>query len=171
MMHVRVIGWLTLFVVTLLGLGGSAYAADIGGTINSTLTIAENSRLIADVNCTVTGAPCLTFGASGVTLDLNGYSITGLGDPVTACGGGATGSEVGILVNALQNVVIRGLGVVQRFRNQGIQLTNSTGVTLTGVTMSGNCASGVIVVGGSNNLIDSNISIRNGNSANACGGI
>ena len=96
------------------------------------------------------------MGASGLTLDLNGYSITGLGDPVTVCGSSSAANEVGTLINGLQNcivvrnVVIRGLGLVQRFRNQGIVLNNSMGITLTGVTISTNCFSGVIVIGGSN---------------------
>jgi hypothetical protein len=159
------------FLLALVACAGTAYAIDISGTVSSTLTIMDNSRLVGDVTCTVTGAPCLSFGSSNLTLDLNGYSITGQGDPVTACGGASTANEAGILVNALQNVVIRGLGVVQRFRNQGILLNNSTGVTLTGVTMSTNCLSGVIVVGGSGHLLENNISVRNGNTANPCGGI
>jgi hypothetical protein len=159
------------FLAALLLTSGSAGAADISGTISSTLTIMENGRLVGDVQCTVSGAPCISFGASGLTLDLNGYSITGLGDAVTGCGGTATANEYGISVNTLSNIVIRGLGLVQRFRNQGIFLANSTGSTVTRVTMSTNCASGIIVVGGSDNLLDSNVSVRNGNSANPCGGI
>jgi len=159
------------WLATLFLCAGSARATDISGTITATLTITENSRLVGDVQCTVSGAPCISFGASGLTLDLNGYSITGLGDPVTGCGGAATGNEYGISVNMLNNIVVRGLGVVQRFRNQGIFLANSTGSTVTGVTMSTNCASGIIVVGGSDNLLDGNISVRNGNAGSPCGGI
>ena len=170
-MHLKESGWSALCVAALFGCAPNAQATDINGIISTTLTITDNSRLVGDVTCTVTGAPCIAFGASGLTLDLNGYSITGQGDPVTACGGSQTGNEVGILVNALQNIVIRGLGVVQRFRNQGIMVNNSTGVTLTGVTMSTNCLSGVIVVGGSGHLLENNISVRNGNSSSPCGGI
>jgi hypothetical protein len=36
------------------------------------LTITENSQLVGDVTCTVTGAPCITFGAPGIALKLNG---------------------------------------------------------------------------------------------------
>ena len=163
-------GYKLLLAALFLSAGNSG-AMDISGTISSTLTIMENSRLVGDVQCTVSGAPCISFGASGLTLDLNGYSITGLGDPQTGCGGAATGNEYGISVNMLNNIVIRGLGLVQRFRNQGIFLANSTGSTVTGVTMSTNCASGIIVVGGSDNLLDSNISVRNGNAGSPCGGI
>jgi len=74
-------------------------------------------------------------------------------------------------VNAVSNAVIRGLGLVQQFRNQGIRLNNSTGVTVSGVTMSTNCFSGIILVGGSGHLLENNISVRNGNPANPCGGI
>lgn len=159
------------FLVALCLCAGNAWAADISGTITSTLTIMENSRLVDDVTCTVSGASCLAFGASGLTLDLNGFSMTGLGDPQTGCGGSATGNEYGISVSGFNSVVIRGPGVVQRFRNQGIFLSNSTGSTVTGVTMSTNCASGIILVGGSGHLLDGNVSVRNGNAASPCGGI
>jgi hypothetical protein len=155
----------------LILVAGSVRAADISGTITSTLTLKEHSRLVGDVTCTVSGAPCITIGASGVTLDLNGFNITGLGDPQTGCSGSATASEVGILVNNLSNVTIRGLGMVQQFRNFGIQLLTSTGVTVTDVTASTNCTSGIIVTGGSNNLLQNNISIRNGTVGAPCGGI
>jgi hypothetical protein len=130
-----------------------------------------NSRLVGDVTCTVTGAPCITIATSGVTLDLNGFKITGLGDPQTGCSGSSTGSEIGILVNNLSNVTIRGLGLVQQFRNFGIQLLTSTGVTVSDVTASTNCTSGIIVSGGSNNLLQNNVSTRNGTVGASCGGI
>lgn len=158
-------------LVALCLCAGNARAADISGTITSTLTIMENSRLVDDVTCTVSGASCIAFGASGLTLDLNGFSMTGLGHPQTGCGGSATGNEYGISVSGFNSVVIRGPGVVQRFRNQGIFLSNSTGSTVTGVTMSTNCASGIILVGGSGHLLDGNVSVRNGNAASPCGGI
>src|ERR1700720_107976 len=98
----------------------SAHAMDISGTIGSTVTIMENSKLVGDVTCTVMGAPCITVGVSGLTLDLNGYNMVGLGDSVTGCSGSQTASEVGILVNMVENVVIRGPGVVTQFRNVGV---------------------------------------------------
>ena len=150
---------------------GSARAVDISGTVAATLTIMEDSRLTGNVTCTVTGAPCIAFGAPGRTLDLNGYSITGLGDPVTGCAGGSTAGEIGIEVGGLSDVVIRGPGIVERFRNHGIRLRTSTNVTVTGVTTATNCLSGIFVPGGSGHVLERNVSIRNGNLMNPCGGI
>jgi hypothetical protein len=151
---------------------GTAPAMDVSGTISSTLTITENSKLVGDVTCTVVGASCITFGISGLTLDLNGYNMVGLGDATTGCSGNATANEVGILVNMLENVVIRGPGVVTQFRNTGILLVGANGGTVTGVTTSTNCASGILLGGNSsNNLIENNVSVRNGNLASPCGGI
>jgi len=165
----------TLFVLLCSALvfsDGSARAMDISGTISSTLTITENSNLVGDVTCTVVGASCITFGVSGLTLDLNGYNMVGLGDSVTGCSGNATANEVGILINMLENVIVRGPGVVTQFRNTGILLVGATGGTVTGVTTSTNCASGILLGGNSsNNLIENNVSVRNGNLASPCGGI
>jgi hypothetical protein len=150
----------------------SAHAMDISGTISSTLTITENSKLVGDVTCTVVGAACITVGVSGLALDLNGYNMIGLGDSVTGCSGNATANEVGILVNMLENVVVRGPGVITQFRNTGILLVGATGGTVTGVTTSTNCASGILLGGNSsNNLIEKNVSVRNGNLTSPCGGI
>lgn len=151
--------------------GGTCYSADISGIISSTLTVTENSRLTGNVTCTVSGAACIIIGASNVSLDLNGYTITGLGDPRTGCSGSSVASEVGILVNKFGNVTIRGLGTVQQFRNFGIQLLASSAATVMGVTSSTNCTSGIIVSGGSNNVLENNISIRNGTVGAPCGGI
>ena len=162
------------FLGALVVSASSAHAADIGGTISSTLTITEDSQLVDDVTCTVTGAACIAFGAAGLTLDLNGFTMTGLADPATACFGGATagtGGEFGIFVNGFSNVTIRGPGLVQRFRAQGIQLNNSSGSTIRDVTSSTNCASGFQVNNGSNNLLENNASVRNANTTAACGGI
>ena len=170
-MRSRFVGRFVVCVVALLACAGTAPATDISGTISTTLMIMDNSRLVGDVNCTVSGAPCIVIAAPGVTLDLNGFNLTGQGDRQTGCSGTAVGSEVGILVNMLNNVTIRGLGMVQQFRNFGIQLLGSTGVTVTGVTSSTNCTSGIIVSGGSNNLLENNISIRNVTVGAPCGGI
>ncbi len=88
-------------------------AKDISGVISSTLTITDNSRLVGDVTCTVTGAPCIVMNAPGILLDLNGYTMTGLGDPQSGCSGSNVANEIGILVNAQPNVTIQGLGIVQ----------------------------------------------------------
>lgn len=159
-----------LFAVLFL-CAGSAQAADIGGTISSTLTITEDSQLVDDVTCTVTGAPCIIIGAPNVTLELNGFTMTGQGDPQTACSGDLTANESGIRVDAQTGVSIRGPGIIQRFRNQGIALNGCTGATVQGVTTSTNCLSGIFINGGTLNQISGNISTRNGNISNPCGGI
>ena len=163
--------WLVSLFFALPAFMGTARATDISGAISTTLTVMQDSRLIGNVSCMVSGAPCIVIGASGVTFDLNGFSITGLGDPVMGCSGAAVGGEVGILVNAVNNVVIRGRGMVQQFRNHGIQLLTSTGSTVTGVIASTNCNSGIILTGGSGHLVEHNTSIRNGSPGAACGGI
>ena len=75
-MSLRIGGLISSSMVALLACATMAYCRDISGTISSTLTITDSSRLTGDVTCTVTGAPCISIGASNVTLDLNGYSIT-----------------------------------------------------------------------------------------------
>jgi len=168
----KLFGAFAVLALAIFGCAGMACAAEISGAITRTLTITDNSRLVGDVTCTVAGAPCISFGGSGLTLDLNGYSITGQGDAQTGCSGGQTNGEFGIFVNMLQNVAIRGLGLVQRFRNTGILVFGSTGVTVSGVTASTNCASGILFNGGSSDsLIENNVSVRNGNGASPCGGI
>lgn len=149
-----------------------AQAAQISGTISTTMTITEDSQLVDDVTCTVTGAPCIAIGASHVTLDLNGFTMTGLGDGQTGCSGTENGGEIGIDVNGQTGVVIRGPGVVQQFRNHGIRLNGGGHIAVTGVTTSTNCLSGIFVTGGSSdNQLDRNISVRNGSLSARCGGI
>jgi hypothetical protein len=161
-----------VFFMAFLTFVGTAQATDISGTISTTLTITDNSKLVGDVTCTVSGAPCIAIGASQITIDLNGFTITGLADAQTGCNGpGAAAVEDGIDVNMQSGVIIRGPGVIQQFRRLGIRLANSTGVTITNITTSTNCFAGIIVIGGSNNLLDSNISVRNGDPGFPCGGI
>ena len=159
--------------VSLFLISETASASDIRGTISSTLTITNDSQLVGNVTCSVTGAPCIAFGASGISLKLNGFSITGQADPVTACSGGQTGGEVGINVAGLRGVIIQGPGVVQRFRAHGIRITEgSSRVFVTQVTVSTNCMSGIIVtLGASDNELEGNTSVRNGNGSLPCGGI
>jgi hypothetical protein len=88
------------------------------------------------------------------------------GLPITNASG-----EAGIFVNAQKDVVIRGPGLLQQFRNFGILLLNSTSGTVKGVTMSNNCFSGVILIGGSDYLLEGNVSVRNGAPNAPCGGI
>ncbi|HEY2017950.1 MAG TPA: NosD domain-containing protein [Bryobacteraceae bacterium] len=158
-------------LIALCFCAGCARAADISGTITSTLTITENSRLVGDVICTVSGSPCLDIAAANVTLELNGFSITGLGDAQTGCAGSnSPGAEHGIRILNQTGGTIHGPGVVQRFRAHGILINGSSGNTITGVTTSTNCEAGILVGGGSN-VLENNISIANGNLTIPCGGI
>jgi len=104
---------------------------------------------------------------------LNGFSITGQADPVTACSGSQVAGEVGIDIAGMRGVILQGPGIVQRFRAHGIRLAGgSSRVLVTQVTASTNCMSGLFVTtGSSDNELEANISVRNGNVANPCGGI
>ena len=136
----------------------------ISGTISATRVITQNARLRGDVTCMVQAAPCIQFGAPGLTLNLSGFTMTGQGDPSTGCQGQATGGEVGVLVNGQTDETIQGPGLVQRFRNAGIFLTNnSSRIRVTQVTVSTNCLSGILVDPASDSLIEENVSVRNGN--------
>jgi len=161
------------FAVGLLaiGLARPAQAADISGTITTTLTIFDDSRLVGDVTCTVVGAPCITFGAPGLTLKLNGFTMTGLASLLTPCAT-PTANEVGIEVNAQSDEVIMGPGIVQGFRAFGIRLRAATGVLVKRVTANSNCFSGIFVTQASfENNLEENIAVRNGHPTAACGGI
>jgi hypothetical protein len=163
---------LGLVGTALISAAATARAEDISGVISATKTITEDSQLVGQVTCTVTGAACIALGAPGITLNLNGFTITGLGDAVTGCGGANNGVvESGIDVSGQRGVVIRGPGVVQRFRSSGIRINMSTRVLVTEVTASTNCMAGIWVIGGSDHELESNISVRNGNSSLPSGGI
>ena len=171
MLRQKAIAWVAAFLCALVAFASSANAADIGGTISATMVITEDSQLVDDVTCTVTDAPCLDIVASNVTLELNGFSMTGLADPQTGCqGSGTSGPEQGIRILNQTGVTIHGPGIIQRFRVHGIIINGSTGTTITGVTTSTNCASGILV-GGNSNVLENNISIRNGTLGAPCGGI
>ena len=165
----------TLFRTSLLGLlsmyAWSVYAADIGGAISSTLTITEDSQLVDDVTCTVTGVPCIAIGAPNVTLELNGFTITGLADPQTPCGAGANPDETGIEVNTQTGATIHGPGLVRQFKAAGIHLVTTTAARVLGVITSSNCQSGILVNAGSGNELYDNVSVRNGVPGGGCGGI
>lgn len=161
--------------VLLLGVSvaGTASAADISGTISSPVTIAEDSQLVGNVTCRVTGAACITFGAPGISLKLNGFSMTGQGDPVAGCAGGQAAGEHGILINGLRGVIVQGPGVVQQFRAHGIIVTGaSSRVFVTHVTAATNCMSGIIVTGASSdNDVHASTFVNNGNGISPCGGL
>ena len=169
-------GWLAVSAATLLLYPSRAGAVDIGGTISSTLTITEDSQLVDDVTCAVTGTPCIAIGGPDVTIELNGFTITGQADPQTTCSSGPTTFVVGMVEDAIElngqtNVAIHGPGLVQQFRGPGILSINSDSLTVTGVTVANNCMSGILVGGGTGHNIANNISLRNGSRAFACGGI
>ena len=149
----------------------SAQAKDIGGTISGTLTITEDSQLVDDVTCTVTGLPCIAIGAPNVTLELNGFTITGQADSQTPCSAGPIGDETGIEVNTQTGVTIHGPGLVQQFRAAGIHLVTTTGLRVMGVITSTNCLSGILLNAGSGNELYDNVSVRNGVPGGGCGGI
>jgi hypothetical protein len=176
MIRLKMGTWFPAFLVVLFVCAGSGLAADIGGTISTTLTITEDSQLVDDVTCTVTGTPCIAIGAPHVTLELNGFTMTGQADPQTGCNGAPTNyappaTEDGIAVNAQTDVAIHGPGLIQQFRNAGIFILGSTGVRVAGVTLSTNCSSGILVGGGSDHDFRGNVSVRNGSPNFACGGI
>jgi hypothetical protein len=144
----------------------------ISGTISATRVLTQNTRLTGDVTCTVTGAPCIVILAPDVKLKLNGFTITGQGDSSTGCQGTNTANENGISVNNQTDVTIEGPGLVQRFRAIGILLANnSSRVRVAQVTVSTNCMSGILLNASSDNLIEANVSVRNGNLSAPCGGI
>lgn len=174
MRAIRLCGASALVAIALLCSTGTALAEDISGFIATTRTIRDNSRLVGDVTCTVTGAPCITFGASHIDLRLNGFTITGQADPTTACNGTITANEHGISSGGQSDVEVRGPGVVQRFRAHGIFFTGTLLGKVEGVTTTTNCQSGILINPTSSKIsIGSNVSVRNGSSqaGASCGGI
>jgi hypothetical protein len=160
----------SLFVALLVVGTGAVQAAQISGTIDSTLTITEDSDLTGDVTCTGNG-PCIAIGAPGITLRLNAYTMTGLADAQTGCASSAGTNGPGVLVSSQIGATIQGPGVIRQFQSHGVQLLLSTGVTVMDVTTATNCGSGIWVGGGADNQLVRNISIRNGAASAACGGI
>jgi hypothetical protein len=149
-----------------------ANGEDIRGVIVRTLLLSENSRLIGDVTCNVTGGPCIAFGAPNITLNLNGFTVTGQSDPATGCKGTSVGTDTGISTNAQANVGIRGPGVVQRFQADGILFIASVKGWVQGVTTTTNCMSGIRVNPTSSEIsVEGNVAVRNGHATNPCGGI
>ena len=150
-----------------------AFADRISGVITRTFMIVEDTDLIGDVICNVaSGTPCFSFAASNVEFRLNGFSITGAGDAVTGCGGTGLATEPGITTNGMSRVVVRGPGLVQRFRGDGVTVIGSTDARIENTTVSTNCFSGIRVVGTSfGTLVQGNIAVRNGSTAAVCGGI
>jgi hypothetical protein len=161
------------FGVAAVGLGSIVHGADqVSGLITRTYVIVEDTDLTGDVVCDVGSNPCFSFGASDVELRLNGYTITGKADPVTGCGGATFTNEFGVTTGNRSGVIVRGPGLIQRFRNHGIFVTGSTNARVEQLTASTNCGSGVLVAANSfGTLVEGTTSVRNGAGAGSCGGI
>ena len=110
--------------------------------------------------------------APNIALILNGFSITGPNDAAAGCKGANVGTESGISTNGQANVGIRGPGVVQRFQGDGILFNATVKGWVQGVTTSTNCMSGIRIGPTSTSIsVESNVAVRNGTPAAACGGI
>ena len=171
----RVKTWFGLcLVVSLLSLPDVAIAEDLSGIIATTRTIREDSRLVGDVTCTVTGAPCIVFGASHIGLRLNGFTMTGLADPATGCSGTTQAGEHGISTNGQSDVEVRGPGIVRQFRAVGVFFTGTLLGRIDDVTVTTNCQSGILINTTSSRItVASNLAMRNGSAQPnfPCGGI
>lgn len=180
-----------LLLCSLLLCPGMAQAEDISGTITTTVTIYENSRLVGDVTCTVVDEPCIRFGASHIKLRLNGFTMTGPANPPGNCvPPDPTDNFVrflpadGIATDGQSHVAILGPGLVQKFRRHGIiagvfpnptpdpNFISSRKVTVKHVTSHHNCFSGIQLSFASDSVIEENVSVRNaiGSGAFGCGG-
>lgn len=175
MRAIRVWASLSGVAIGVLLFASATFAEDISGPISTTRTIRENSRLVGDVTCTVTGAPCIQFASGHIELRLNGFSITGPADANTACGGTTSAAtETGIHSGAQTDVEIRGPGIVQRFRGDGILFNGTLQGKVEGVTTTTNCMSGIRVTATSSRItLGSNVAVRNGSAIAglSCGGI
>jgi Right handed beta helix region len=172
-----------LVVLALFVCAERAQATNIpGGTITSTVTISDDSRLVGDVNCNVPltsadangVAPCIAFGASDITLHLNGHTLSGPVTPPTNCSLPSDSTfGVGIYVNGQTDVKIAGPGVVQHFERWGILLRSSSEVTVRKVTVNRNCWSGMQTILTSDSNFEEDFWINNsaGSNGAACGGI
>lgn len=150
-------------------------ADEVSGRITRTYTIVENTSLTGNVDCDVAaGTPCFAFGAPGVELRLNGYTITGKADATTGCAGSGPAGEHGISTNNRSGVVVRGPGLVQRFRAHGVAVLASGDARVELLTASTNCGSGVFIAATSfRTLVERVTAVRNGATATGatCGGI
>ena len=150
----------------------TAWADRVSGLITRTYVLVEDTDLVGDVTCDVVGGPCFSFGASGIQLRLNGFTITGKADPVTGCAGTRPQPEFGITTNNMNHVQVRGPGLVQRFRNNGVFVTGSTGARVEDLNSSTNCGSGILITANSfETIVERNRAVRNGAADAPCGGI
>lgn len=162
---------ITLSVFTVFALfvcAARAQATDIMGTIDTTLTIFDDSELRGDVTCKVMQNPCIAFGATGIKLRLNGFKIT---EETAGCTS-STSFQDGIDVVGFDDVAILGPGLIQKFGGFGIFVQGAKRVKVEGVTISDNCFSGIILVATMDSEIERNVSVRNsmGSEGAPCGG-
>jgi hypothetical protein len=173
---------LPCFVLAASGLfpfAGRTHAADISGTISTTMTISgEDNELTGDVTCAVpltpTGpTPCIVFGADHIRLRLNGHTISGGFVPPTGCSVPSDPSfGVGVMVQGRTDVEIDGPGLIQGFQRWGILLLSSMNVTIKKVTADHNCWSGIQTIGLSDSNLEKNVFTSNAGGSNGagCGG-
>jgi|GEM_PF-1611093 len=171
-----------LAVLALLVCPGRAQATDISGTITSTLTISDDSRLVGDVACAVPlsmadsigASACIAFGRDHIKLKLNGHTISGPVAPPVGCSLPSDSKfGVGVLVEGNTDVEIEGPGVIQHFERWGILLRSASDVTVRKVTANRNCWSGMQVTLTSDSNFEEDIWINNAAGSNGapCGGI
>ena len=161
-----------LMGISVILVPGVASAEDISGVIVRTLLLSEDTRLVGDVTCQVTGAPCISFGAPGITLSLNGFTITGRADPAAGCKGVSVGAETGIHTNGQAEVGVRGPGLVRNFQGDGILFVGSIGGQVEEVTLTTNCLSGLRIGRTASRIrVEGVVAARNGNATAPCGGI
>jgi hypothetical protein len=166
--------WLSTIatVVAMSFVESTAWADRVSGLLTRTYVLVEDTDLVGDVTCDVTGGPCFSFGAPGIQLRLNGFTITGKADPVTGCAGTRPQPEFGITTNGQSHVQVRGPGLVQRFRNNGVFVTGSTGARVYDLNSSTNCGSGILIAATSfETIVEGNLAVRNGSTEAPCGGI
>lgn len=181
-MRRAVFAWTT--TITLVwGIAGSAAAEDISGTLVTTRTIFEDSRLVGHVTCTMTDGPCIDFGTPNIALRLNGFTIMGPAVPDNPPDGAAfcnatSGAPAadGIRISNQTNTQILGPGMIQRFRRHGILIVGTNGIAtnvrVADVTTNHNCFSGILTNGMSQSVIEGIVSVRNAVNSGAapCGG-
>lgn len=129
---------------------GWGQAESLSGMITTTRTLTQDTDLVGDVTCTVSGAPCLAFGAPGIQLRLHGHTITGQGSP-DRCPSGVLFGEVGIHTKRQTGVSIVGPGLVRRFRQHGI-LVSSDHSAVRQVVVASSCLTGIVVFGRDNRV-------------------
>ena len=143
------------------------------GVIVGTVVLTENTELSCDVRCqNAPGVPCIQFGADHIWLRLNGFKLTGPADPPAGCLATPGPVEAGISTNGHDFVQILGPGMVQRFRQHGMLVIDSTKSVVRHVTSHHNCYSGLQTIRMSDSDIEENVLVRNAvaSGANPCGG-